>query len=128
MVSPHFAPFCLRLYYLFIRSEFAEYTSAQERIALGKKSRKKEASQRRVAMEEMIADAYVVSLFSLRCMHIHILFREEEDEETMEWEHEQLRRGGHRTPEPSSSSSKVKQVYKAAPSKQPLLMTSRTSH
>ncbi|KIM43007.1 hypothetical protein M413DRAFT_69575 [Hebeloma cylindrosporum] len=75
--------------------EFAEYTSAQERIALGKKSRKKEASQRRVAMEEMIADA------------------EEEDEETMEWEHEQLRRGGHRTPEPSSS--KVKEIYKAAP-------------
>ncbi|KDR82497.1 hypothetical protein GALMADRAFT_134104 [Galerina marginata CBS 339.88] len=76
--------------------EFAEYTSAQERIALGKKSRKKEASQRRDAMKEMIADA------------------EEEDEETVEWEQEQLRRGGHRTPEPSSS-AKVKQVYKPAP-------------
>ncbi|PPQ85156.1 hypothetical protein CVT25_004163 [Psilocybe cyanescens] len=75
--------------------EFAEYTSAQERIALGKKSRKLEASQRRDAMKEMIADA------------------EEEDEETVEWEQEQLRRGGHRTPEPSSS--KVKQMYKPAP-------------
>lgn len=40
-------------------SEFAEYTSAQERIALGKKSRKVEASKRRDAMKEMIADAYV---------------------------------------------------------------------
>ncbi|KAJ3513492.1 hypothetical protein NLJ89_g2913 [Agrocybe chaxingu] len=76
--------------------EFAEYTSAQERIALGKKSRKLEASHRKEAMKEMIQDA------------------EEEDEETVEWEQEQLRRGGHRTPEPSSS-SKAKQVYKAAP-------------
>lgn len=41
-------------------SEYAEYTSAQERIALGKKSRKKEASKRREAMEEMINDAYVL--------------------------------------------------------------------
>ncbi|KAF8964319.1 nineteen complex-related protein 2-domain-containing protein [Flammula alnicola] len=76
--------------------EFAEYTSAQERIALGKKSRKIEATQRRDAMKELIADA------------------EEEDEETIEWEQEQLRRGGHRTPEPSSPTT-VKQVYKAAP-------------
>jgi len=52
--------------YIFQPSEFAEYTSAQERIALGKKSRKKEASQRRVAMEEMIADAYVQFLSSSR--------------------------------------------------------------
>ena len=37
--------------------EFAEYTSAQDRIALGKKSRKLEASKRRTAMEEMINDA-----------------------------------------------------------------------
>ncbi|KAF6755800.1 nineteen complex-related protein 2-domain-containing protein [Ephemerocybe angulata] len=76
--------------------EFAEYTSAQDRIALGKKSRKKEASKRREAMEEMINDA------------------EEVDEETMEWEQEQLRRGGHRTYEPSTS-SKPKQTYKPAP-------------
>jgi GC-rich sequence DNA-binding factor len=54
--------------YIFQPLEFAEYTSAQERIALGKKSRKKEASQRRVAMEEMIADAYADSLLSFRCI------------------------------------------------------------
>ncbi|KAF5375932.1 hypothetical protein D9615_008279 [Tricholomella constricta] len=75
--------------------EFAEYTSAQERIALGKKSRKLEASNRRDAMKEMIADA------------------EEEDEETAEWEQEQLRRGGH-TARPSTP-SKIKQVYKPTP-------------
>lgn len=45
--------------------EFAEYTSAQERIALGKKSRKKEASRRREAMAEMINDAYVSILVHL---------------------------------------------------------------
>ncbi|THV03055.1 hypothetical protein K435DRAFT_716253 [Dendrothele bispora CBS 962.96] len=76
--------------------EFAEYTSAQERIALGKKSRKVEASKRREVMMELIADAA------------------EEDEETAEWEQEQLRRGGHRTPEPSST-AKVKQIYKPTP-------------
>ncbi|KAF9013201.1 nineteen complex-related protein 2-domain-containing protein [Cyathus striatus] len=75
--------------------EFAEYTSAQERIALGKKSKKIEERKKRDVMKEMIEDA------------------EEEDEETMEWEQEQLRRGGHRTPEPSA---KVKEVYKPAPS------------
>lgn len=39
-----------------IHSEFAEYTSAQERIALGKKSRKAEAKKRREEMESLIAD------------------------------------------------------------------------
>lgn len=39
------------------RVEFAEYTSAQERIALGKKSRKVEAKKRRDEMHEMIVDA-----------------------------------------------------------------------
>ena len=41
-----------------IHSEFAEYTSAQERIALGKKSRKAEAKKRREEMENLIADTY----------------------------------------------------------------------
>ncbi|KAF9468648.1 nineteen complex-related protein 2-domain-containing protein [Collybia nuda] len=77
--------------------EFAEYTSAQERIALGKKSRKLEAGKRRDVMKEMIADA------------------EDEDEETAEWEQEQLRRGGHRTPDSRPSTPKVKQTYKPAP-------------
>ena len=79
--------------------EFADYTSAQDRIALGKKSRKVEAAKRREAMKEMIEDVYV---------------GDEEDEETKEWESEQLRRGGHHAPEPTAS--KVKQVYKPAPS------------
>ncbi|KAL1950433.1 hypothetical protein VTO73DRAFT_5557 [Trametes versicolor] len=74
--------------------EFAEFTSAQERIALGKKSRKKEAAKRRADMNEMIVDA------------------EEEDEETREWEQEQLRRGGLR---PESAEPAPKPVYKPAP-------------
>ncbi|KAI0053189.1 hypothetical protein FA95DRAFT_1552680 [Auriscalpium vulgare] len=76
--------------------EFAEYTSAKTRIALGKKSRKVEASKRRDEMLELIADA------------------EEVDEETEEWEHEQIRRGGMR-PEELSAPAPVKQVYKPAP-------------
>ena len=91
--------------------EFAEYTSAQERIALGKKSRKLEASRRRDTMKELIADAWVVNIFLLYILTL--LHSEEEDEETIEWEQEQLRRGGHKTPEPSAE---VKQVYKPAPS------------
>ncbi|KAF8879088.1 nineteen complex-related protein 2-domain-containing protein [Gymnopilus junonius] len=94
-----FRVFCVWSALIQLFTEFAEYTSAQERIALGKKSRKIEASQRRDAMKELIADA------------------EEEDEETIEWEQEQLRRGGHRTPEPSSA-AKVKQVYKPAPTQE----------
>ncbi|TDL23255.1 hypothetical protein BD410DRAFT_787584 [Rickenella mellea] len=74
--------------------EFAEFTSAQERIALGKKSKKKEAAKKREAMVEMINDA------------------EEVDEETMEWEAEQIRRGGRGfTPERAT----VKEVYRPAP-------------
>ncbi|KAI0916948.1 hypothetical protein AcW2_007207 [Taiwanofungus camphoratus] len=75
--------------------EFAEYTSAQERIALGKKSRKVEARKRKEEMYEMVADA------------------EEQDEETMEWEQEQLRRGGLRPEETAEKASKV--TYKPAP-------------
>ncbi|KAH9936526.1 GCFC-domain-containing protein [Fomitopsis serialis] len=75
--------------------EYAEYTSAQERIALGKKSRKVEAKKRREEMNELIADA------------------EEVDEETMEWEQEQLRRGGLRVNEPPERAPKP--TYKAAP-------------
>ncbi|KAL0960972.1 hypothetical protein HGRIS_005969 [Hohenbuehelia grisea] len=75
--------------------EYAEYTSAQERIALGKKSRKVEASKRRDAMKDMIADA------------------EEEDEETKEWEQEQIRRAGHRSS--AKASAPAKQSYKPAP-------------
>ncbi|KAJ3546685.1 hypothetical protein NMY22_g1952 [Coprinellus aureogranulatus] len=76
--------------------EFAEYTSAQERIALGKKSRKLEASKRREAMQELINEA------------------EEVDEESKEWEQEQLRRGGH-TPYEPSTTAKPKETYQPAP-------------
>ncbi|KAG2061049.1 hypothetical protein BDR06DRAFT_1002236 [Suillus hirtellus] len=73
---------------------YVKYTSAQERIGLGKKSKKLEASKRKDAMQEMIVDA------------------DEEDQETVEWEREQLWRGG-----PFSTSHEVsptKQVYKPA--------------
>ncbi|KAJ6508474.1 nineteen complex-related protein 2-domain-containing protein [Mycena sanguinolenta] len=73
--------------------EYAEYTNAQERIALGKKSRKLEASKRRDAMQEMIADAA------------------ETDEETDEWEQEQIRRGAQ-TPADASPAPKAKEIYK----------------
>ncbi|KAH9948863.1 nineteen complex-related protein 2-domain-containing protein [Amylocystis lapponica] len=75
--------------------EYAEFTSAQERIALGKKTRKVEAKKRREEMSEMIVDA------------------EEQDEETMEWEQEQLRRGGLRAEE--SIAKAPKPTYKPAP-------------
>ena len=44
--------------------EFADFTSAQERIALGKKSKKVEASKRRDEMKELIEDAFVSSVQS----------------------------------------------------------------
>jgi GC-rich sequence DNA-binding factor len=40
--------------------EFAEYTGAQDRIALGKNPRKAEASKRKEAIGEMIVDALVI--------------------------------------------------------------------
>ncbi|EKM51607.1 uncharacterized protein PHACADRAFT_31439 [Phanerochaete carnosa HHB-10118-sp] len=76
--------------------EYAEYTSAQERIALGKKSKKVEARKRREEMSELILEA------------------EEQDEETMEWEAEQLRRGGTYVDEVKGEAAKP--VYKPAPS------------
>jgi Nineteen complex-related protein 2 len=39
--------------------DFAEYTSAQTRIALGKKAKKVEASRLREEMQDLIADAFV---------------------------------------------------------------------
>ncbi|KAF8685713.1 Pkinase protein [Rhizoctonia solani] len=53
----------------------AEYTGAQERIALGKKGRKEAERARKAGMLEMIEDV-------------------EDDEETREWEMAQVRRGG----------------------------------
>ncbi|KAI0036544.1 nineteen complex-related protein 2-domain-containing protein [Vararia minispora EC-137] len=73
--------------------EYAEYTSAQERIALGKKSRKLEASKRREAISEMI---------------------EEDDEETQEWVQKQIQRGGTSTAD-EDRKPPPKPVYKPAP-------------
>jgi GC-rich sequence DNA-binding factor len=42
-----------------VGTEFAEYTSAQERIALGRKTKKAEASKMKEAMMELIVDALV---------------------------------------------------------------------
>ncbi|GJJ15762.1 hypothetical protein Clacol_010040 [Clathrus columnatus] len=75
--------------------ELAEFTGAQERIALGKKARKKEDSQRRLGMIEMIEDA------------------EEEDEETREWELAQIRRAA--PVEDKEKKPAAKPTYQPAP-------------
>ncbi|KAG8214632.1 nineteen complex-related protein 2-domain-containing protein [Butyriboletus roseoflavus] len=75
--------------------EYAEYTSARERIALGKKARKAEATKRRDTIKEMISEVV------------------DEDEETLEWERAQLRRGGH-DPAMAAEPTPVKQIYMAA--------------
>jgi len=56
--------------------DFAEYTSAKTRIALGKRAKKAEADKVREEMQDLIADA------------------EDVDEETQEWEQAQFRRSG----------------------------------
>ncbi|KAF8606883.1 GCFC-domain-containing protein [Ceratobasidium sp. AG-I] len=71
----------------------AEYTGAQERIALGKKGRKEAERQRKAGMIEMIEDV-------------------EEDEETQAWELAQVRRGGNNN---RTAVVEEKQVYKAHP-------------
>lgn len=53
--------------YLIFRVEYAEYTSAQERIALGKKSRKVEATKRREMMQDLITEAYGSKCFLDEC-------------------------------------------------------------
>lgn len=93
--------------------EFAEYTSAQERIALGKKSRKLEAARKRDQMRDLIDEAYVSIPYSIS--FLRLFGRAEEDEETREWEQEQLRRGGHRTSE-HDQAARIKPIYKPAPS------------
>src|SRR5258708_7794871 len=74
----------------------AAYTGAQERIALSKKGRTEEEKKRKAGIVELIDAAYVV--FSCPS---HVLFsdtyREEQDEESMEWELAQVRRAGNAT-------------------------------
>jgi GC-rich sequence DNA-binding factor len=49
------------LFHLIIfHAEFAEYTSAQERIALGKKAKKLEASKRKELMQAAIDETSVL--------------------------------------------------------------------
>ncbi|CAE6458225.1 unnamed protein product [Rhizoctonia solani] len=70
----------------------AEYTGAQERIALGKKGRKEAERARKAGMLEMIEDV-------------------EDDEETRAWEMAQVRRGGSNRTEVVEE----KPVYKPHP-------------
>jgi len=53
----------------------------------------------------------------------HRDFREEEDDESMEWEREQLRRGGH-FKMAAADKERTKQVYKPAPSRLPVTLLS----
>ena len=96
-----------------IYSEFAEYTNAQERIALGKKGRKAEANKRKEEMESLIADTYgnLLAAFILLIPS----FRLEDDEEEKEWEQEQIRRAGYRD-DVSETQISDPQVYKPSPS------------
>ena len=93
-------------------SEFAEYTSAQERIALGKKSRKAEAKKRREEMESMMADTYGNPPIAFTPLTPSL--RLEDDEEEREWEQEQIRRAGHRDHTPETQIP-MPQVYKPSP-------------
>ncbi|KAF8510864.1 nineteen complex-related protein 2-domain-containing protein [Gautieria morchelliformis] len=77
--------------------DMAEYTGAQERIALGKKARKDEERKRRMGMVEMIEDA------------------EEEDEETIEWEKAQIRRAGPVDNDRGENLKPRKETYTPAP-------------
>ncbi|KAH9042156.1 nineteen complex-related protein 2-domain-containing protein [Lactarius pseudohatsudake] len=76
--------------------DFAEYTSAKTRIALGKKAKKAEANKVREEMQDLIADA------------------EDVDEETQEWEQAQIKRSGSR-PDDNFSTPVATSVYKATP-------------
>ena len=93
--------------------DFAEYTSAKTRIALGKKARKAETTKLRKEMQELIADAFVSLLhpiFDFLLIHV----RDEIDEETQEWEQAQIKRSGMKLDEASSPSATP--VYKPTPS------------
>lgn len=95
-----------------VHPEFAEYTSAQERIALGKKSRKAEAKKRREEMENLIAETYENPPVTLNPLTPWL--RVEDDEEEKEWEQEQIRRAGHRDHTPEIQTP-APQVYRPSP-------------
>lgn len=75
--------------------DFAEYTSAKTRIALGKKAKKAETNKLREEMQGLIADA------------------EEIDEETQEWENAQIKRSGLKDEGPSVPATTP--IYKPTP-------------
>jgi GC-rich sequence DNA-binding factor len=80
--------------------EYAEYTAAQERIALGKRGMKKEKMQRREEMRDLIED----------------LDLNDEDPEEEGWESEVLRRAGSSSIMGSGSPKlPPKPLYKPAP-------------
>lgn len=82
----------------------AEYTGAQERIALSKKGRKEEAKQRKKGIAEMIEEV------------------DEQDEETMEWELAQVKRA---VPTSAADSKPLQsRVYKAQPIPTPIAIPS----
>lgn len=97
-----------------ICSEFAEYTSAQERIALGKKGRKAEAKKKREEMESLIADTYGNPPVARGPLTPWL--RLEDDEEEKEWEQKQIQRAGHRDHTPETQIP-APQVYKPSPGK-----------
>jgi len=99
-----------------IYQEFAEYTSAQERIALGRKGRKVESKQRREEMKSLIADTYGNP--PIACKSLTPLLRLEDNEEEKEWEQEQIRRAGHLDHAPETQVP-APQVYKPSPGKSP---------
>ncbi|KAI0283947.1 nineteen complex-related protein 2-domain-containing protein [Russula aff. rugulosa BPL654] len=76
--------------------DFAEYTNAQTRIALGKKARKAEMNKLREEKQGLIADA------------------EEIDEETQEWERAQIKRSGLK-PDEGPSVPATTPIYKPTP-------------
>ncbi|EJD50811.1 hypothetical protein AURDEDRAFT_143230 [Auricularia subglabra TFB-10046 SS5] len=76
--------------------DMSEYTGAQERIALGKKGRKKAERERRAGMIEMIEDAQ----------------EDVDDEETREWEMAQVRRAADADRDMNTSMrTKEKETY-----------------
>lgn len=95
-------------------SDFAEYTNAQTRIALGKKARKAETNKLREEMQDLIADASV-SLVTYVIYALLIYIREEIDEETQEWERAQIKRGGLK-PDEGPSVPTTTPIYKPTPS------------
>jgi len=99
-------------------ADMAEYTGAQERIALGKKSRKVEERKRRAGMVEMIEDACVAFVQGIKLL-TESCYRQEEqdDEEAREWEMAQVRRAADADRDMAiQQRTKPKDVHVAAPS------------